>query len=108
MQEQVYQVFHLPDGTIQIEEGGVRSFLVPGREKALLIDTGYGTGDLQTLCASLTHLPLTLVNTHADRDHVGCNGQFDEAFMHPGDFPRAMRSLPEGYPLRPVREGDNL
>lgn len=106
MKEPIYEVRTLPDGTIQMDEGGVRCFLVPGSKKALLIDTGYGTGDLKALCDSLTDLPVTLVNTHADGDHTGCNVQFSEAYLQEGDWPRARRSLPEGYPLLPVREGD--
>ena len=106
MKEQVYKIFHLHDGTMQIEENGVRSFLVPGSEKALLIDTGFGTGDLKAVCRSLTDLPITLINTHADRDHLGCNEQFGEAYMHADDFARAKRSLPEGFLLKPVQDGD--
>lgn len=106
MEQQAYEVIHLPDGTIQIEEGFVRSFIIAGREKALLLDTGNGAGDLKALCESLTDLPITLINTHADRDHLGCNRQFDAAFMHEDDWPRARRSLPEDYPLLPVKEGD--
>lgn len=105
MTKQPYETHSLPDGTIRIEEGGVRSFLVPGREKALLIDTGFGTGDLRALCQSLTELPIILVNTHADRDHLGCNGQFETAYLHEDDWARARRSLPKDYPFQPVTEG---
>lgn len=105
MEQQVYEVIQLPDGTIQIEEDFVRSFLITGSEKALLLDTGNGTGDLKALCESLTDLPITLLNSHADRDHLGCNLQFDAAYMHEDDWTRARLSLPEDYPLLPVKEG---
>ena len=106
MEQEAYEVIRLPDGTIQIEEGFVRSFLITGCDKALLIDTGNGVGNLKALCESLTELPITLLNTHADRDHVGCNRQFDSAFMHENDWGRARHSLPEEYPLLPVNDGD--
>ena len=46
-------------------------FLVVGRERALLIDTGAGIGPLRADIAALTSLPLTVVATHGDPDDVG-------------------------------------
>ena len=54
------------------QAGRVRSYLLAGEEKALLVDTCFG-GAIASLCASLTDKPITLVNTHADPDHVGGN-----------------------------------
>jgi glyoxylase-like metal-dependent hydrolase (beta-lactamase superfamily II) len=60
-------------------------YLVCGEERALLIDTGWGVGDLPALAASLSPLPLTVVNTHGHPDHTYGNGQFSEVYVHPGD-----------------------
>ena len=39
-------------------------YLIAGDERALLVDTGWGVGDLPGLVTSLTSLPLLVVNTH--------------------------------------------
>ena len=41
--EQGYQVRELQPGLWAIEDGHVRMFLLEGSEKALLLDTGFGT-----------------------------------------------------------------
>jgi hydroxyacylglutathione hydrolase len=51
-------------------------YLACGDGRGLLIDTGWGVGDLRGLVASLTSLPLTVVNTHGHPDHTFGNGQF--------------------------------
>jgi glyoxylase-like metal-dependent hydrolase (beta-lactamase superfamily II) len=60
-------------------------YLVSGKERCLLIDTGWGVGDLPTLVASLTSLPPTVVNTHGHPDHVFGNGQFAQVYVHVAD-----------------------
>jgi len=59
------------------------SFLVVGPEKALLIDTGFGVGDLKGLVAEIIgDMPLSVVNTHAHFDHAYGNFQFDRVYCH--------------------------
>jgi enterochelin esterase family protein len=62
-------------------------YLVAGTERALLIDTGWGTGDLAGQVAALSPLPLVVVNTHGHPDHVSGNGQFSEVHIHTRDLP---------------------
>ena len=88
----------------------MRVFLVEGDGEALLIDTGFGSGDLKSFLAEVTKLPVTrLINTHGDMDHVGCNHQFDSIWMHPAEFDRycagGQRSLEQVHPLW---EGDKV
>ncbi|AYD90519.1 MBL fold metallo-hydrolase [Actinomyces lilanjuaniae] len=65
----------------------VHMYLVTGRERALLVDTGYGVGDLAAFVTSLTDLPLTVVLTHGHIDHAfGASGLTD-VHMHPADLP---------------------
>jgi len=64
---------------------GVRVFLLTGSEKALVIDTGMNGIDIHRLVAAHTDLPCRLLNTHADRDHIGSNAQFEECYMHPSE-----------------------
>lgn len=54
-------------------------------EKALLIGSGTRAHDARDIAESLTSLPIMLLNTHADIDHVGSNSQLDTFYMHPDD-----------------------
>ncbi len=50
-----------------------------GQDKALLLDTGNGFGELARQVKELTKdLPLVIVNTHGHIDHSGGNYQFEE------------------------------
>lgn len=88
MSEQVYTYSQFAPGLWVIEEKGVRCFLAEGPERAMLVDTGFGGGDLKQTVSQLTDKPVFVVNTHADMDHIGCNGQFGPALMHPAEFDR--------------------
>ena len=70
---------------IQDSRGGVM-YLVAGRERALLVDTGWGTGDLPMYIKTLTRLPVLVVNTHGHRDHTSGNVQFAEVYIHTNDL----------------------
>ncbi len=103
-----YEVYPLEASCWRIEESSVRAFLVAGAQKALLIDSGYGTGNIREVAESLTNLPLTLVNTHADRDHIGCNALFPEARMHPAEYDRYHRGNGAGLTAKPIWEGERI
>ena len=63
-------------------------FLIIGPEKALLIDTSFGLGDLKGLVNLLTGgKPLIVVNTHSHYDHAYGNCQFDRVFCHHNTVP---------------------
>jgi glyoxylase-like metal-dependent hydrolase (beta-lactamase superfamily II) len=59
--------------------------LVIGQQKAALIDTGCGIGNLRQAVEAVTEKPVMVINTHTHPDHLGSNGQFDEIAMfdHP-------------------------
>ena len=57
-------------------------YLLEGDEKALLVDTGWGCGDLRRYVEGLTDKQLTVVNTHGHLDHAGGNGWWPEIHMH--------------------------
>lgn len=61
-------------------------FLLVGDEKAMLIDTGIGVGDLRGFVETLTDKPLMVCYTHNHVDHVGGAGAFDNAHIHPKDM----------------------
>lgn len=91
-----YKIIKEQEHFWRIENGGVRAFLFEGAEKAMLVDTGFGNIPMKAIVTGLTSLPVFVVNTHADRDHTGCNGEFDEIYMNPADKERYIRNLPEG------------
>ena len=62
-----------------------KQYLIRGREKALLVDTGFGLGSLKAVVNRLTDLPLILVNTHGHPDHGGGNAEFGSPLLHPAD-----------------------
>jgi hydroxyacylglutathione hydrolase len=72
-------------------------YLVLGRDKALLVDTGMGVGDLAGQVRSLTPLPVIVVNTHGHPDHAGGNGGFDEFYLHPADEPIMKKMCTDDY-----------
>jgi glyoxylase-like metal-dependent hydrolase (beta-lactamase superfamily II) len=61
-------------------------YLVEGARKALLIDTGFGVGDLKGLVGTLTRLPIEVVNTHFHGDHTNGNYQFNRVHIHADDL----------------------
>jgi len=69
-----------------VENDRVNIYLVEGKDSALIIDTGYGFGDLKAYVQTLTKLPLIVVNTHVHLDHAGNDHQFAMAYAHPEDF----------------------
>ncbi len=82
-----HQVTPIGERTWMISEfGNSTMYVLEGAERALLIDTGTGIGDLQGVVRQITQLPLTVVITHAHVDHVCGAGQFDEIYIHPADI----------------------
>ncbi len=70
------------NGVYEINEfDGASMFLIVGREKALLIDTGVGIGDLKGFIVGLTDLPVDVLLTHNHRDHVGNAPQFKKVYI---------------------------
>ena len=84
-----YIIHALDSRTWLIEEEApvcnVYMYLLAGEEKALLIDSGYGTIPLDNIVSSLTALPVTVLCTHGHFDHIGGIGFFDRAMMHRAD-----------------------
>ncbi len=60
-------------------------YLAEGEERALLIDTGVGVGDLKSVVESLTDKPLTVFVTHGHVDHAMGAIQFENVHISPLD-----------------------
>jgi glyoxylase-like metal-dependent hydrolase (beta-lactamase superfamily II) len=63
----------------------VKSYLILGDDRALLIDTGMGVGDIKKAIQDITSLPVAVVQSHAHNDHVGGAWQFDDVGIHPSE-----------------------
>ena len=48
----------------------------------MLIDTGYGYGNLKQVVKSITDKPLYIVNTHGHVDHTSGNAQFERKSIY--------------------------
>ena len=100
--------------TWQIMSDGDYMYLVEGDNEALLIDSGYGAGNIREYAQSLTKKPLRYVaNTHLHFDHTANDGYFDKAFMSQGTkdgLPKPSGSFaginfPRDYPIEVIGEG---
>jgi glyoxylase-like metal-dependent hydrolase (beta-lactamase superfamily II) len=63
-------------------------YLILGKDKAILFDTGMGISDLHKLIRELTPLRIIVLNSHTHDDHVGDNWQFDTIYSMDTDFSR--------------------
>ena len=69
----------------------VNAFLIEGEEKAALVDTGCGIGDLAGEVRALTNKPLIILLTHTHFDHDGGVFEFPgvPVYVNPLDGERA-------------------
>lgn len=67
------EIIRIDESTTRIEDGHVRFFLLEGREKALLIDTGMTSADAKEIAESLQH-----IQSYRDR--------FDTVYASHGTF----------------------
>lgn len=68
-----------------VDRLGVMMYLVQGDERAVLIDSGYGVGNLKSFIDDMTPLPVTVLLTHAHLDHAFGSGSFSDVQMSPHD-----------------------
>ncbi|MGF0033885.1 MBL fold metallo-hydrolase [Bariatricus sp. SGI.154] len=90
-----YTAWKADDATwfINFMNGTENMYLLEGEEKALLIDTGYGVGNLKAFVETLTDKPVIVANTHFHPDHAAGNGEFEAVYMSKG----AMLDEPSVY-----------
>lgn len=103
-----YQVIQIDSHTWRIEEPGVRFFLLEGTERALLIDSGMQVRNAREIAEGLTSLPLSLLLTHGDRDHVGSNEEFPVFYMHPAEASNYYNTQGKKGEFLPVWDGEVL
>lgn len=87
-----FEVYKPAPGTFAIYEPHQSeetiAYLILGKQRALLFDTGMGIGNLKALTKNLTRLPIVVLNSHTHDDHVGNYWQFDTVYGMDTDFTR--------------------
>jgi glyoxylase-like metal-dependent hydrolase (beta-lactamase superfamily II) len=102
--ERWFSIDEVDEGVLRITEPHalplIRAnlFLVRGRDRDLLIDSGLGIGRLRAELVELLGRPVIAVATHRHYDHVGGLHEFDEIVVHRDDadavrHPDEMKSL---------------
>lgn len=82
-----YDSDFIEPGVVHFEDFIDSSFyLIEGEEKALLIDTGCGGGNVRRLASAFTDKPIELAVTHAHGDHDAHAKEFDVAYLHAADI----------------------
>ena len=83
-----YEIDDMGDGVSRILETHVASWmrcnmwLIHGRDRDLLIDSGMGLRPLKAEIAALRDRPVTAVCSHCHFDHIGCSHEFDVRLGH--------------------------
>ena len=91
---QFYTVERIHADTYRIDENGAANcYLVIGSEKAMLIDTCWGAGDLKGCVRQLTDKPIIVAVTHRHPDHTTGARQFGDFYAHERDNTRFNRLL---------------
>ncbi len=89
-------------------------YLINGKDRSLLIDTGLGISNIYDVVKQLTDNPITAIATHIHWDHIGGHKYFPNFYAHEeellwlrGGFPLSMKTIremvldrcdpPEGY-----------
>jgi glyoxylase-like metal-dependent hydrolase (beta-lactamase superfamily II) len=108
-----FEIYKLTEDTYAIYEPyhfeEAIGYVALGEQRAVLIDTGTGIGDLKKAVQELTLLPVFVLNTHTHWDHIGNNFQFSEilCFNHPECIDKLLKGVGNKR-LRESLGGDSL
>lgn len=84
-----FTIRKIDEVTFSIGEYGhwekVHSFLLIGNERAALIDSGIGIGNISTVVSALTDLPVLVITTHCHWDHIGGHNYYSDIAVHQAD-----------------------
>ena len=118
MSEPYYKTVEIAKDTWRILSDGDYSYLLKGEDgDAILIDTGYGAGNIREYCAGLLGFDVPrAVNTHHHFDHSALDGQFDLVYMGEESVPLATIPFPSfdgiefsrDYRVQVVGDGDMI
>ena len=96
MSEPYYKTTEIAKDTWRILSDGDFSYLLKGQDgDAILIDTGYGAGNIRDYCKGILGYDVArAVNTHHHFDHTALDGQFDLVYMGAESVELACRPFP--------------
>lgn len=80
----------------------VHSYLLIGKNNALLIDTGLGIGNIKKEVGKLTSLPIIVVTTHIHWDHIGGHALFNIIYVYKDEADWLKNGI--GIPLNVVKK----
>ena len=115
MDEPYFRADEIRPGTWKILSDGDFSYLLEGSDEAIVIDSGYGAGNIREFCQTLTSKPvLRIANTHDHFDHTANNCYFDLSYMSAQTKPLATLPFPSfagivfprDYSIEIVADGD--
>ena len=98
------KVLSVSDGVWALDQQMVRSFLIVGEKRALLLDTGAIPCPMDEMIREITDLPLIVVHSHTDGDHTANDRLFPQICMHAAEE-QHMREKPDGVEYFPICEG---
>ncbi|MGN0801346.1 MAG: MBL fold metallo-hydrolase [Candidatus Faecivicinus sp.] len=118
MSEPYFRSEQIAPGTWKILSDGDFSYLLKGANgDALLIDSGYGAGNIRAYCESLVGHPVArIVNTHHHFDHTALDAYFDLAYMAEESVTLATIpfpsfegiDFPRNYTVQIVEDGETI
>jgi len=114
MDEPYFTSEQIAPGTWKVYSCGDYTYVVEGEDETLVIDSGYGCGDIRAYCQSLTKKPVyRIANTHNHFDHTANNYLFDAAYMSQQTYEKRTMpfpsfcglDFPRDYPVVIIDEG---
>ncbi len=101
-----FKVYNVGTGVYAIVEPynfeEVISYLITGKDSALLFDTGMGLDTISAIVKQLTNLPVTVLNSHTHFDHIGGNAEFTNILAL--NTPYTIHNAAHGWPHSEVKE----
>ncbi|HZW48597.1 MAG TPA: MBL fold metallo-hydrolase [Bacillota bacterium] len=81
-----FSVQQIDDATYVISENKhweeTHCYLLIGKQRSLLFDTGLGVANIKEVVDSLNDLPVTVVTSHVHWDHIGGHRYFSDIAVH--------------------------
>jgi glyoxylase-like metal-dependent hydrolase (beta-lactamase superfamily II) len=103
-----YTAIEQEGGWWTIEQDFVRSFLFTGSREALLVDTCDADADLKSFVEKLSSLPIRVVQTHGDPDHIGASARFEKVYLHPAENNHLRLTSSKPLHTSPLWEGESI
>lgn len=110
--DQWYETIAFADAVTLVHEPWMPPFfrcnmwLIHGRDRDLLIDSGLGAVPLRPHVPALNGRPLTLLISHTHWDHIGSATEFEERLVHPAEADILARPTPAEILFQKYSGGD--